>query len=108
LKISKGDRPGRTRRPVPMSEHAYERPRMSDPKWFDPPVSVRTQDIGRVYEVNNVRTASEQILQWTKRGPKWRNGVEVCLAALEGKRSSDDGRKAFEAAAREAGMLIER
>ena len=81
---------------------------MNDPKWFDPPVSVKTSALGRIYEVNNVRTASQQMLEWTKRGPKWRNAIAVCLAALEGKKPAADARKAFEAAAREAGMLIER
>jgi hypothetical protein len=108
LKISRGDRPSRRVRPQPMREHAYERPRMSDSKWFSPPVPVKSKDLGRICQVNNVRAASEQMLEWTRRGPKWRMGVEVCLAAFEGKRSVADARKAFEAAARESGMLVER
>jgi Protein of unknown function (DUF982) len=80
---------------------------VNDPKWFDPPVSVKTQTIGRICQVNNVRAASEQMLGWPRRGPKWRNAIEICLAALDGRKTSADARKAFEAAAREAGVLIE-
>ena len=108
LKISKRDRPNRRVRPEPMSEYTYERPRMSDSKWFSPPVPVKSKDIGRTYQVDNVRAASEQMLEWAARGPEWRMGVEVCLAAFEGKRSAADARTAFEAAARESGMLVER
>ena len=54
------------------------------------------------------RAASEQMLEWAARGPEWRMGVEVCLATFEGKRSAAEARKAFEAAARKSGMLVER
>jgi hypothetical protein len=80
---------------------------MSDPKRFHPPVRVKTPVIGRLYEVNNVRAASEQLLAWTHHGPKWRKAVQTCMAAMEGTKSAADARKAFEAAARESGMLIE-
>ena len=52
-----------------------------------------------------MQTASEQLLTWTEGGPKWRKAVKVCMAALEGKKTPDEARKAFEAAAKEAGML---
>jgi hypothetical protein len=81
---------------------------VNDPKWFDPPVSVKTQKNGKIYQVNNVRTASEQMIGWGRRGPKWQKAIETCLAAPDGRKTSADARKAFEAAAREAGMLIER
>jgi hypothetical protein len=55
--------------------------------------------------VSNVQTASEQLLTWRERGPMWRKAVKVCLDALAGKRTPDEARKAFEVAAKEAGML---
>jgi uncharacterized protein DUF982 len=77
------------------------------PVWFSPPVRVKTSTIGRFYEVNNVRTAAEQLLLWERRGPKWRKAVQTCMDAMEGKKSPEAARKAFEAAARESGMLVE-
>ena len=35
----------------------------------------------------------------------WRKAVKVCMEALEGKKTPDEARKAFEVAAKEAGML---
>jgi hypothetical protein len=45
------------------------------------------------------------LLTWDKRGPKWRKAVQTCIEAGEGRKSATDVRKAFEAAAKEAGML---
>ena len=59
-------------------------------------------------ESTDVRSAAEELLKFDRRGPMWRNAVQMCTAALEGKRPSNVARKAFEAAARESGMLIER
>jgi hypothetical protein len=44
-------------------------------------------------------------MKWTKRGPKWKEAVEVSMALIEGERTPDDVRKAFEAAAEEEGLL---
>ncbi|WP_246804381.1 DUF982 domain-containing protein [Mesorhizobium mediterraneum] len=44
-------------------------------------------------------------MKWTKRGPKWKEAVEVCMSLIEGERTPDDVRKAFEAAAEEEGLL---
>ncbi|TGV63839.1 DUF982 domain-containing protein, partial [Mesorhizobium sp. M2D.F.Ca.ET.160.01.1.1] len=55
----------------------------------------------------SVEVAAEHLLQWEKRGPKWRKAVEMCLAAIEGKVEPDDVGKAFKAAAEESGMSEE-
>lgn len=77
------------------------------PVWFSPPVKVKSGKIGVISSVNNVAFAAESLLKWTKRGPKWRKAVQTCMDALGGKKSPEDARKAFEAAARESGMLID-
>jgi hypothetical protein len=59
-----------------------------------------------VYDVNNVEAAADQLVKWTKRGPKWNKAVRVCLAALAGELTPEDGRVAFKSAAKEEGMLV--
>lgn len=78
---------------------------MSDPKWFSPPVFVATESLGVTMKITNVQSAAEELLKWGRRGPEWRNAVAMCTASLEGKRPAFVARKAFEAAARESGML---
>jgi hypothetical protein len=74
--------------------------------WFSSPAPVRSATKpGLTHNVSNVQTASEQLLTWAERGPKWRKAVQVCMAALEGEKSPIDARQAFEAAAKEAKML---
>lgn len=75
--------------------------------WFNPPVSVKTRQQGVRYEVNNVQAAAENLLEWPNRGRHWNKAVQACLAALAGDLSPDDVRTAFEAAAREEGMLLD-
>jgi hypothetical protein len=74
--------------------------------WFSRPVSVRTERPGVTYNVNNVEDAAEQLVKWTKCGPKWNKAVRVCLAALAGELTPEDARIAFKAAANEEGMLV--
>lgn len=75
--------------------------------WFSPPVFVKTELVGVSYACNNVRGASEQLLRWPKRGPKWHRASALCLAALEGEEvDPKEIRSAFEAAAKEAKMLL--
>ncbi|RWO26653.1 DUF982 domain-containing protein [Mesorhizobium sp.] len=75
--------------------------------WFSPPVFVKTELTGVSYGCNNVRGAAEQLLKWTKRGPKWHLASALCLSALEGEEvDPKEIRQAFEAAAKEAKMLI--
>jgi hypothetical protein len=49
---------------------------------------------------------AEQLLKWTKRGPKWKQAVETCMAAMADELTPDDARMAFVAAAQEEGMLM--
>ncbi|RWC38147.1 MAG: DUF982 domain-containing protein [Mesorhizobium sp.] len=75
--------------------------------WFSPPVFVKTELVGVSYACNNVRGASEQLLKWNKRGPKWHRASALCLSALEGEEvDPKEIREAFEAAAKEAKKLI--
>jgi len=73
---------------------------------FSPSVPVRSAtEAGLTHNVSDVLAASEQLLKWTKRGPMWRKAVEACVHAREGKKSPTKAGKAFEAAAKESGML---
>jgi hypothetical protein len=70
--------------------------------WFSPPVYIKTNCIGMRAGINHVQRAAEQLLTWTKRGPKCKQAVEACVDAME-----DDRRpQAFEEAAIEEGMLL--
>jgi hypothetical protein len=75
--------------------------------WFAPPVDVKVPGrVGLRLHVNSVEVAAEELLKWPKRGPRWRKGVETCMAAMKGKATPEQTRKAFEATAKEAGMLL--
>jgi hypothetical protein len=74
--------------------------------WFNPPVYVRTNRPGIRFGVSHVEGAAEQLLKWTKRGPKWQQAVETCMAAMEGNVPTQEVRRAFEAAAKEESMLL--
>ncbi len=78
--------------------------------WFSPPVSVwiRAPKMIR-YNVNNVPRAAELLLtEWPVEGGKaHRKAQSACLDCLEGRCDADAVRKAFEEAAREAGILHE-
>ena len=81
--------------------------------WWNhlPPVAVRAADnAGITMHVRSVEDAVEQMEAWPlpaggKRSPKWRKAYKIAFDALEGMAELDAVRKAFEAAAREAGML---
>lgn len=74
--------------------------------WFSPAVPVRTKRPGVRYNVTSVEGASEQLLEWTKRGPRWNKAVRVCIAAIAGEMAPEEARDAFRAAAKEEGMLL--
>ncbi|UVK39375.1 DUF982 domain-containing protein [Mesorhizobium sp. AR10] len=74
--------------------------------WFNPPVYVRTDRPGLSYGVSHVEGAAEQLLKWTKKGPKWDYAVRVCMAALADEMPTQEARKAFEAAAKEEKMFL--
>ncbi|GAA2867646.1 hypothetical protein GGQ99_001261 [Aminobacter niigataensis] len=78
--------------------------------WFWPAVSIREIASGHTYNVKTVEVAVEQMETWPlpengKRGPKWRKAYKVCFDALEGMAEANTAGKAFEAAAKEAGVL---
>jgi len=73
--------------------------------WFSPAVQVKEIASGHTYNVKAVEICVEQMETWPKRGPRWRKAYKVCFDALEGMATPDDARKAFEAAAEEAGVL---
>ncbi|PBB16525.1 DUF982 domain-containing protein [Mesorhizobium sp. WSM4313] len=81
--------------------------RAHGPLWFSPPIPVKTPRIGIRHEINNVQAAAENLLEWPKRGRNWNKAVKACLAALAGDVPPEDVRVAFEAAAREEGMLFD-
>ncbi|MER9561008.1 DUF982 domain-containing protein [Mesorhizobium sp. M0571] len=74
--------------------------------WFYPPVYVRTDRLGVTHRCNNVEGAAEELLKWTKMGPKWRKAVQVCIDAVADRATPEEARKAFEAAAKEEGVLF--
>ena len=73
---------------------------------FSPPVPVMMDTPGLRLQVSSVEVAAEELLKWPKRGPKWMTAVEVCASVLNDLTPSDDARKPFEAAAKEAGKLL--
>lgn len=79
-------------------------------KQFKPSVLIKVREGGRVLtrEVRDVLTASGVHLSWTGRGKAWRRAADVLADALSGDATPDEAREAFVAAAREAGVLIER
>ncbi|MFD2056811.1 DUF982 domain-containing protein [Mesorhizobium calcicola] len=58
------------------------------------------------FPFSHVEGAAEQLLKWTKRGPKWNLAVETCMAAMEGNVPTQEARRAFEAAAKEERMFL--
>lgn len=63
---------------------------------------------GLVTEVRNVQAASDTMLSWPSRGRAWRRAAEVISEALYGRKTPVAARMAFVAAAKEAGVLLER
>jgi hypothetical protein len=79
---------------------------MKPEHWFNPAVPVRDVDKpGLTINVSNIRRAAETLLTWPDKGPKWRKAVQTCIDAGKGSATAADVRQAFEAAAKEAGML---
>ncbi|MGX8009648.1 DUF982 domain-containing protein [Mesorhizobium sp. ORM8.1] len=75
--------------------------------WFHAPVTVKAPSQGDVrHDISHVQAAREQLLQWTKRGPKWYLAADACLGAIDGKVPPHEVRKAFVEAAKEEGMLL--
>ncbi len=76
--------------------------------WFDPPVYVETDKVGRSFAVSNVEKAAEMLLSWRDDSDRkeWRFAVAACMAALKDEVAAVEARDAFEAAARAARRLL--
>lgn len=87
----------------PLSGMAKQPPR----KTFDEPVRVLLA--GESVTVASVDAAVERLahVDWPERGPRHRDAYDTCLKALDGHRTSDNARREFIEAAREAGILSE-
>ncbi|WP_352902553.1 DUF982 domain-containing protein [Mesorhizobium sp. M0833] len=51
-----------------------------------------------IRNVDNVKTADEELMKWTKRGPWWDLAVRVCMAVIYDQMEAEEARKAFLAA----------
>ncbi|MET3579869.1 hypothetical protein ABID19_002900 [Mesorhizobium robiniae] len=50
-----------------------------DLHWFHPPCHIETDKPGLTSVCTNVEGAAAELMKWTKRGPKWKEAVEVCM-----------------------------
>ena len=82
---------------------------MNNPK-FEDPIIVESGRLGGEVRLADINACSEFLLRgWPgKRGDKHRAALQACADATAGKRPVSNARKAFAAAAREAGLLINR
>lgn len=83
---------------------------MSEPHWsWYPPVYIKTAQHGLTAGVGDVLTALQAMETWEKQsGRKYRGAVRACSAVMEGMGAAASARRAFEAAASEAGKLVQR
>ncbi|MBZ9889031.1 DUF982 domain-containing protein [Mesorhizobium sp. BR1-1-3] len=58
------------------------------------------------HNISDVQAAREQLVQWTKRGPKWYLAAGACLASIDGKLPPHVARRAFIEAGIEEGTLL--
>jgi hypothetical protein len=75
---------------------------------FETPVTVKSAVPGSDKTVNSAREATACLLSgWAgKRGPKHREALQACHDAIAGEKPAMTARRAFVAAAREAGVLV--
>src|SRR5690606_35413216 len=89
---------------------ASARVMLSDPdKRFDRTVPVHLRP-GRIHMVGSAREAAEKLLfEWPgdREAAKHRAARRACLRALEGLADARKARLAFEAAAKDAGILVD-
>lgn len=80
-----------------------------DPRYFHPPVRVEFGRVGQTRSVSSAREAAELLLdqRWPQPdGRKHLAARQACMAVLEGLKEARHARKAFEAAAEEADILL--
>ncbi|TGQ83697.1 DUF982 domain-containing protein [Mesorhizobium sp. M00.F.Ca.ET.151.01.1.1] len=75
--------------------------------WFSPPVYIKDTKPGMTAGINHIEGASERLLTFTKRGPKWDLAVRACMAALADQATPQEVRRCFRLAAKEEGILRE-
>ncbi|MBZ9794315.1 DUF982 domain-containing protein [Mesorhizobium sp. ES1-4] len=75
--------------------------------WFSPSIPVKTNQAGITRQVSSVEAAAEELLTWEKKGAAWREAVQACIDAGEGRATPEVARRAFRAAAKACGMLRE-
>lgn len=76
--------------------------------WFTPPISVQNPaKPGLIRNVTSVEAAAEELLKWPQKGRKRARAAMVLHDALAGKTTPEAARKAFEAAAKEAGAWVQ-
>ena len=75
---------------------------------FETPVTVKAATPGPDLVLKSAREANDYLLSsWTgKRGPKHREALQACHDAIAGSKPAMIARRAFVAAAREAGTLV--
>jgi hypothetical protein len=80
---------------------------MSNPR-FENPILVQADSAGGTFEIADIQTCNDFLLRrWPgKRGDKHRAALQACMDTASGKKLASNARKAFWAAAREAGILI--
>ncbi|WP_352720277.1 DUF982 domain-containing protein [Mesorhizobium sp. M0306] len=74
--------------------------------WFSPPVYVKTDRPGVTYGCNNVESAAEELLKWTKMGPKWRKAVQLCADPFQDRVTSEEVRQASRLLPRRRGCSV--
>ena len=83
---------------------------MSSSAWFSPPVCISLHD-GFTRNVSRVHDAAELLIElWpetAQHGPVYFAALRACDAFLSGNGSGDEVREAFEAAAKDAGILCD-
>lgn len=79
-----------------------------DNQTFDRPVTVFTDPAGGHIDIANVQSCVDFLLRrWSgPRGDKRRSALQACSDVSSGKRPPEIARRAFVAAAREAGILV--
>ncbi|MCA0008682.1 MULTISPECIES: DUF982 domain-containing protein [unclassified Mesorhizobium] len=55
--------------------------------------------------VSSVEAAAEHLLQWSKRGPKWKQAVRACWAALAGQATPQEGSRVLQAGCYRGGEI---
>src|SRR4051812_35496634 len=77
------------------------------PRSVHPPVTVKaTIECDVRHTISDVQAAREQLIQWTKRGPKWYLAAGASLASPDDKLPPHVARREFVEVAIEEGMLL--